>query len=518
ADGAGVNAYVIDTGLRATHVQFGGRAAGAFTAVSDGNGTDDCNGHGTHVAGTLGGATSGVAKGVRLWAVRVLDCNGDGSTSAVISGVDWVTSDHLSPAVANLSLGGGASAALDQAVQGAIGAGVTFVVAAGNGTVDACSESPARLPAALTVGASDASDGQASFSNFGPCLDLYAPGVDVTSAWSTSDTATRTLSGTSMATPHVAGAAALFLSANASATPAEVASALTSNATPGKLTSLGAGSPDLLLYQGFAGAGGPFDTTPPATSISAPAQGATVSGIVTVAAVTGSDDVGVAATELYVDGVLLAAGAAPLFTAAWDTSAAANGPHTLTSKAYDAAGNVGASAGVSVTVANAAPPVACATALQLLGNPGFEAGAAAPWTASAGVLDPSASPAAHTGAWKAWLDGYGSAHVDDLWQEVTLPAGACGATLDFWLRVTTAETSTSTAFDTLTVTVRDGGGDLLGTLATYSNLDASSSYARRQLDLSAYAGRTIRVHFHAVEDPSLQTSFLVDDAAVTVVQ
>jgi hypothetical protein len=320
-----------------------------------------------------------------------------------------------------------------------------------------------------------------------------------------------------MAAPHVAGAAALFLSANPSATPAEVASALTSSATPGKLTSLGAGSPDLLLYQGFAGAGAPFDTTPPSTSISAPAQGATVSGTVTVTA-TASDDAGVVTTELYLDGTLLATGAAPPFTAAWNTATTANGPHVLTSVAYDAAGNGGSSAGVSVTVANAAAPVACATALQLLGNPGFEAGAPAPWSASAGVLDPSASPPAHTGTWKAWLDGYGSAHVDDLWQEVTLPPAACSATFDFWLRVTTAETSTSTAFDTLTVTVRDGDGNLLGTLAAYSNLDASSSYARRQLDLSAYAGRTIRIHFHAVEDPSLQTSFLVDDAAVTVTQ
>jgi hypothetical protein len=173
---------------------------------------------------------------------------------------------------------------------------------------------------------------------------------------------------------------------------------------------------------------------------------------------------------------------------------------------------------VAVTVSGGAPPAACATTLQLLGNPGFETGAASPWIASAGVVDPSASPPARTGSWKAWLDGYGSAHVDDLSQQVTLPAAACGASFSFWLRVTTAETTASTPFDTLTVTVRDTAGNVLATLATYSNLNRSSAWIQRSFDLSAYAGQTIRLQLHAVEDSSLQTSFLVDDAAVTVTQ
>ncbi|HEX7623272.1 MAG TPA: S8 family serine peptidase [Anaeromyxobacteraceae bacterium] len=515
ADGTGVSAYVIDTGIRTTHLQFGGRASGAYTAVNDGNGTADCNGHGTHVAGILGGATYGVAKNVRLYAVRVLDCTGSGSTSGAISGVDWVTANHHSPSVANMSLGGASSAALDEAVQGAIDAGVTFTVAAGNGAVDACAQSPARLPAALTVGASDPSDAQASFSNFGSCLDLYAPGVFITSAWSTSDEATSNLSGTSMASPLVAGAAALYLSLQPMATPLQVSGALIANASAGRLTRLGAGSPDRLLYTGFIGAGSPADAIAPTAVITAPAQGATMTGTVRVVA-SASDDVGVVRLELYVDGAPLAADPAAPYAASWDTSTAANGPHTLAAKAWDAAGNLGTSASVEVTVANAAPPAACASSAQFLGNPGFESGAAIPWSASAGVVDQSASPAAHGGRWKAWLAGYGSPHVDDLSQQIVLPAGACSASLSFWLRVTTAETSRSTAFDTLTVTVHDAAGLALGTLATFSNLDASEAWSRRTYDLSAFQGRTVRLHFRAVEDYSLQTSFLVDDAAVTV--
>src|SRR3954468_16162371 len=203
--GAGVNAYIIDTGIRRTHTQFGGRAFVGFDAVGDGQNTNDCNGHGTHVAGTVGGSTYGVAKNVRLFAVRVLDCSGSGSNSGVISGVDWVTNNHQSPAVANMSLGGGASSALDQAVNNSIASGVTYAIAAGNSNVSACTQSPARVANAITVGATGQNDARASFSNFGTCVDLFGPGVNITSSWSTNDTATNTISGTSMATPHVAG-------------------------------------------------------------------------------------------------------------------------------------------------------------------------------------------------------------------------------------------------------------------------------------------------------------------------
>jgi subtilisin family serine protease len=249
--GAGVTAYIIDTGIRRTHSEFSGRAASGYTAINDGRGTDDCNGHGTHVAGTVGGETYGVAQDVGLVAVRVLDCQGSGTTSGVIAGVDWVTSHHSagSPAVANMSLGGGASSSLDTAVKNSIADGVTYAVAAGNENADACGGSPSRVANALTIGSTTSTDARSSFSNWGSCLDMFAPGSGITSAWSTGDSATKTISGTSMATPHVAGAAALHLEANPSASPSAVASALTGNATT-NVVSDPKGSVNRLLYTG----------------------------------------------------------------------------------------------------------------------------------------------------------------------------------------------------------------------------------------------------------------------------
>ncbi|MFC6410894.1 S8 family peptidase [Planobispora longispora] len=229
---AGVDVYVIDTGIRSSHTDFGGRVTGGVDTVGDGNGTNDCNGHGTHVAATIAGQTWGVAKGADLHPVRVLGCNGSGSLSGVIAGVDWVTQNATGPSVANMSLGGGASTALDDAVRRSVAAGVTYVVAAGNSARDACTASPARVPEALTVGATTSGDTRASFSNYGRCLDLFAPGANITSAWSTGDTATGTISGTSMAAPHVAGAAALHLATTPTATPAQVAQALTAPPPP----------------------------------------------------------------------------------------------------------------------------------------------------------------------------------------------------------------------------------------------------------------------------------------------
>ena len=411
-----VHAYIVDTGIRTSHTDFGGRASVGFDAIGDGQNGQDCNGHGTHVSGTVGGATYGVAKGVTLVAVRVLNCSGSGTNSGVIAGVNWVAQNRIIPAVANMSLGGGASQALDDAVTGAVNAGVTFCVAAGNSNVDACTTSPARTPAAITVGATDSTDHRASFSNFGTCVDIFGPGVNITSDWFSSTTATNTISGTSMATPHTAGVAALFLAANPSASPATVASNMISNSTTGVVIGAGTGSPNRLLFSIF---GAPPPPPPP-------------------------------------------------------------------------------------------PP----SGSQLLLNPGFESGNNGNWTTTAGVIDGSTGRPARSGSWKAWLDGYGTTHTDSAYQQVTIPGSATSATLTFWIRIDTAETTTVTAFDKLSVQVLDSAGTLLQTLATYSNLNANSTYVQKSFSLSNRIGQTIRIRFLGTEDSSLQTSFVIDDTAL----
>ena len=243
ANGTGVTAYIIDTGILTSHSEFGGRASVGHDAIGDGRNGQDCNGHGTHVAGTVGGATYGVAQGVTLVAVRVLNCAGSGSWSGVIAGIDWVTGNHAGaePAVANMSLGGSASAAVDTAVKNSIADGVSYAIAAGNGNIagvaqDACKSSPARVPAAMTVSATDKNDKKVSWANYGKCVDWFAPGAGITSAWIGSDGAINTISGTSMATPHTAGVAALYLQSHTDATPATVREALYANATRGIVT------------------------------------------------------------------------------------------------------------------------------------------------------------------------------------------------------------------------------------------------------------------------------------------
>ncbi|MEU9327061.1 S8 family peptidase [Streptomyces canus] len=245
--GSGVTAYVIDTGVRITHSQISGRASYGYDAVDGDTTASDGNGHGTHVATTIAGSTYGVAKKAKVVAVRVLDNAGSGTTAGVIAGIDWVTNNHSGPSVANLSLGGGASSTLDTAVRNSIASGVTYAVAAGNSSANASSYSPARVTEAITVGATTSADARASYSNYGSVLDVFAPGSSITAGWYTSDTATNTISGTSMATPHVAGAAAVYLAGHTSATPAQVATALVNGATSNAVTSPGTGSPNKLL-------------------------------------------------------------------------------------------------------------------------------------------------------------------------------------------------------------------------------------------------------------------------------
>lgn len=247
SDGRGVTAYILDTGIRSDHVDFGGRVAQGATAVQDGRGTEDCNGHGTHVASTVGGRTYGVAKNVTLVPVRVLGCNGSGSNSGIIAAIDWVARSARGPSVANMSLGGPASRASDNAIANATRAGVTFVVAAGNEQQNACNVSPARASSAITVGSTTNRNARSSFSNYGSCVDIFAPGSNIPAAWPTSRTAVNTISGTSMASPHVAGAVALILQSNPNASPSAISNYLVNTATSNAISGVGPGSPNKFL-------------------------------------------------------------------------------------------------------------------------------------------------------------------------------------------------------------------------------------------------------------------------------
>jgi subtilisin family serine protease len=288
--GTDVDAYIIDCGILLSHTDFGGRAVTGYDAITPGGLAIDGNGHGTHVAGTVGGTMYGMAKNVRLIAVRVLDNSGSGSYSQVIAGIDWVTNDHTTrPAVANMSLGGGASTALDDAVRRSIVDGVTYCIAAGNSAANASTSSPARVTQAITVGATDNTDTFAYFSNYGSIVDICAPGVNIMSDWNTSVTATNTISGTSMATPHVTGAVALYLEENPTASPADVQSAIKANGTPNKIKSLKTGTVNLLLYS-IVGTPPP-PQAPAAPALNAPANAATgvaVPAVLSWAASTGA--------------------------------------------------------------------------------------------------------------------------------------------------------------------------------------------------------------------------------------
>ncbi|MCM2279559.1 MAG: S8 family serine peptidase [Oligoflexia bacterium] len=338
--GSGVRAYILDTGIRMSHADFGGRASFGFDAFG-GDGSD-CNGHGTHVSGTVGGAAFGVAKGVSLVAVRVLDCAGSGSLSGVLAGIDWVIANRALPAVANLSLGGSANSTLDTAIQRLIAAGVATSVAAGNDGRDACRYSPSRVPEAMTIGASDRSDTKASWSNLGDCVDFFAPGVSITSAWNGSDSGTNTISGTSMAAPHAAGAAALLLELDPGATPASIRDTLFAATTKNVILSANTVNNHLLYVSGEAT---PPDLNPPTVSITAPATGSVVPkrSLITLSASASDAEGPVTRVEFFIGTTRACVAQAAPFSCSWKVPNGPSRTFSLTARAFDASGNVGVS-------------------------------------------------------------------------------------------------------------------------------------------------------------------------------
>lgn len=426
--GAGVTVYVVDTGIFAAHDDFGGRVVSGFNAFADNGGTADCNGHGTHVAGIIAGSNYGVAKSATLAPVRVLDCNGSGSLSTLLAGLDWVLQDHAQwpgPAVVNMSLAGDASSALDTEVNSLLSAGMTTVVAAGNGNADACGVSPARVRGALTVGASTETDERAAFSNYGGCVDLFAPGTSVVSDWYSSPTATAVSNGTSSSAPFVAGVAALCLEKYPSASPATVSQTVLSHATLDVLGGLGVGSPNRLLFS-------LLDSLDNTTA----------------------------------DSQLLADPSFDYGTTFWtsDICTVVNPTGCPPDELYDAYGAV--------------------------------------------------SLPSHSGKSHATIGGPAKTfHLSS--ETVTIPSTVRKAELSFYLWVVTKDKKLS-ADDVLTVEVRDASGALLGTLGTFSNLDANATYTQRRFDVTRYRGATIRISFTGIQSQGPPTWFLLDDVALNI--
>jgi subtilisin family serine protease len=513
--GNGVRVFVIDTGIRSTHQELAGRVLPGFNVIKDNQGTEDCNGHGTHVAGIVGGSRYGVAKGVSLIPVRVLDCNGDGMVSDVISGIEWVTTQFKQgggPAVANLSLGAGASSAMDTALQNSIRAGVTYTVAAGNENTAACSKSPSRVLDAIVVGATTPSDTRSDFSNYGPCLDLFAPGSSIPSSWSTSDTTTTLQSGTSMASPHAAGLAALYLATQPGATPAQVSDRLTVGASKGKVLSAGVGSPNMLLNNQFIQLAPP-DAIAPTIRLTTPQEGTTVTGNVTLSSEvwdeTGGS--GIARVDYRVDGQNMGTATAAPFSLIWDSAGVANAAHVFSAIATDLAGNRADSQVVNANTLNPTTPAVCSSVEQVLANPGFESGPGVGWKGSSGIISHLEPEWPRTGEWVANLNGRGRSNTRKLYQRITIPSDICSAQLNFWLRVETFEPSIAPARDKLKLTVRKPSGSVQQTLATYSNQDSSANYTLQSFDLTNFRGKTIRLQWTGTENKSGATQFLIDD-------
>jgi subtilisin family serine protease len=501
--GEGVTAYIVDTGILATHNEFrkpdGGRVGAGFSAVADGRAaTTDCNGHGTHVAGTVAGSTYGVAKKAIPVPVRVLDCQGSGSTAQVIAGLDWVAGDRQAgaPAVVNMSLGGSAKSSLDDAVRAVVDDGVTVVVSAGNDDRSACNGSPSRVPEALTVAASTITDERASYSNYGTCVDLFAPGDKITSAGPSSSSASTVKSGTSMSAPHVTGGVAALLSRTGALSPPEVASQLLAATTTNAIDDAGSGTPNRLLFLDPQTAATPILVANPGNQRHRIDEGVQLQ----LAATGGAPPYRWTATGLPV-GLVLDPDTG-LITGRPTTSASAT---RVTVTATDRAGTTGQ---VQFDWTVEAAQQACSGGASVPANPGFEAGNTA-WTAGPGVIS-QVGGAARGGSWNARLGGRGERGTTTLTQTITVPTGCRTYQLSFWLRIDSAETSRMIRDDTLAVSLGSR------VLRQYSNVDRNGQYVQRVFDIAGQAGRTLPLAFQATEDRGRATTFAVDDVALTV--
>jgi len=532
---------IVDTGIDYTHPDLTNKILRSGTAVVGYNAigsnahsgvtTDpiDDQGHGTHCAGIAAaqidngvGITgisgwTGVAGSsdvsTKLMPVKVLDSTGSGTDATVASGITWAA-DHGAKVI-SLSLGGGGSTTLSNAVSYAWSKGCVIAAAAGNSGSSAASY-PAAYPNVLAVAATDSTDRLASYSNYGSWVNVAAPGSSIYSTLPTYaagggfGTNYGTLSGTSMATPHVAGEAAFLLGQNPALTNAQVRSLIIGNVDPyspysGRSIASGAGR--INVYRALLAAGGSTPTVPAApTGLAATAGNGQVS-------LTWSGSAG--ATSYNVKRATVSGG--PYTTVATATTTSYTNTGLTNGTTYYFVVSATNSAGTSGNSNQAAAtPTATVTAQQLLGNPGFETGAAAPWVATAGVIDNSTGEPAHGGAWKAWLCGYGTTHTDTLYQQVAIPSTATSATLSFWLHIDSSETTTTTAYDTLRVQIRNSAGTVLATLGTWSNLSKAAGYTQKSFDLTGYRGQTIRVYLVGSEDSTLETSFVVDDFALNV--
>lgn len=499
--GQGVTVYVLDTGINANHVDFTGRVKQGTDMVDDDSTPTDCHGHGTHVAGTSVGTSYGVAKKASVVAVRVLNCQGSGTNDDLIAGINWVRTNAQKPAVVNYSIGCQSrctSQAMDSAVSSLISSGVQFVQAAGNSSDDACYYSPQGVAAAVTVGNTNSSDARNSSSNYGSCLDIFAPGTSIVSASYSSNTGSATMTGTSMASPHTAGAAAVYLGLNPNATPAQVRDALVNNATTGKVTSPGTGSPNRLLYTGFMNGG----TNPNNPSVTNPGNRSTAVGqsvSLQMQATGGTSPYTWSASGLPAG--LSISSSSGLISGSPTTAGTSNVTVTVT----DSASRTG-STNFTWTVTSGGG--GC-TPVQVVGNSSLENGTT-PWTADTGVVGAWAGSGypGRTGTRSAWLGGQGQTQTDWLQQSVTIPAGCTSATLRYWVRITTAEND-GQVWDRLTVTMGST------TVATATNLDANSAYVEKVVNVSQFAGQTVTLKFNGVEDQSLQTSWVIDDVTIS---